>query len=130
MDTGVLQEALADTRELISDTWHFFLTVHMAILAIVYVAQRRTRFPERIILLGAYLGFMGLNYLAQLDNYTRLIDIASVIERDSSEIAEATRVRGGETQVTAYLGYAYILTSFLSAAVIIFVNRSGGHHGR
>lgn len=65
-----LQEMLAHNRELISDTWYYFLTVHLAIFGIVHVANRRVSAFERLTLLFAYVGFLYVNYRSQTDNYS------------------------------------------------------------
>lgn len=134
LDFNLLFEMLADARELIFDAWYFFLTVHLAILAIVYVAQRRTRFAERLILLAAYAGFMVMNYLSQADNYANYLLIVAQIKAlaSSNESASALLRDGGAVWLTTpqmfdqpILFWTYSAAGMLSAAVIIFINRRG-----
>lgn len=84
-----LQQLLAHNRELISDTWYYFLTVHLAVFGIVHVANRRINSFERITLLAAYLGFLYINYRAQLDNYDRQVAIVRSIDALKEEGAIA-----------------------------------------
>ena len=83
-----LHDLLANARELISDTWNFFLTVHLAVLGIVFIASRGIGFVERTVLVGAYLAFMYMNYAAQLDNSNHRAD----------RIIAGDRRRGGNRQ--------------------------------
>jgi len=73
MSEFALHELLAHNRELISDTWYYFLTVHLAVFGIVHVASRRVNIFERLTLIIAYLGFLAINYRAQSDNYATIL---------------------------------------------------------
>ena len=126
-----LHEMLADNRELISDTWYFFLTVHMALLAIVYIAHRRTRFPERVFLLAAYTGFVYVNYMAQRHNYENFAAIVGQLKAlpDTAEhaIAKALAPPYARPWIADWLIHVYAAAAFISSLIILFVNRRGDH---
>lgn len=69
MSAFELHTLLASNRELIANTWNLFLGVHIGILA-VFGVRSGPGVGRRIILAAPfYLGFMFLNYRAQVDNY-------------------------------------------------------------
>ena len=126
-----LHEILADKHELISDTWYYFLTVHMALLAIIYVAQRRARFPERIFLLLGYFGFLAINYMGQADNYAVFDAICNAMHQlpdtPENEIAKALMPHKEGVWIRPYLHYLYGTAAAVSTLIILFINRSGDH---
>ena len=120
-----LQEMLAHNRELISDTWYYFLTVHLAIFGIVHVASRRVSAFERLTLLFAYVGFLYVNYRSQADNYTLHNSITEEIRKlnESGEYRPLSYLLPTENSLwlatpenltALYLGVAAL------AAIIIF----------
>lgn len=125
MDEFELHQLLAHNRELISDTWYYFLTVHLAVFGIVHVANRRVRFHERILLYGAYFGFLAVNYLAQSDNYDTYLNLAGEIAalRDGTL---ALAPKGAAIWVTQDQNLLYVYAAAAALSVlIIFITSQG-----
>ena len=74
-----LHVILASNRELIAQTWEFFVTVHLAIMGIFYVASRVPK-KARFIFIFPYMGFLYLNFRAQIDNYTYAAKILNYLQ--------------------------------------------------
>lgn len=121
-----LHQLLAHNRELISDTWYYFLTVHLAIFGIVHVASRRVRFHERILLYAAYFGFIAVNYLAQADNYETYLKLAERIRALPADAASALAPKGDQLWITQdqNLLYVYAAAAALSVLIILFTSRA------
>ncbi|MEZ5896963.1 MAG: hypothetical protein R3C51_11255 [Parvularculaceae bacterium] len=121
-----LHQLLAHNRELISDTWYYFLTVHLAVFGIVHVANRRVRFPERLLLYAAYFGFLAVNYFAQSDNYGAYLKLAEQLAALPGA-TESLAPKGAAIWVTQdqNLLYLYAGAAALSVLVILFTS-----HGR
>lgn len=123
-----LHDLLAQNRELITDTWYFFLTVHLAVFGIVHVANRRVRFHERMLLYAAYFGFLAVNYIAQMDNYDvylKLTEQIALLPGDAtSNAAKALAPKGSDIWVTQgqNLLYVYLSAAALSVLVILFTS--------
>jgi hypothetical protein len=65
-----LYAMLSANRELIANTWHFFVSVHMGVVAALLLARHEgERRPQLLLLIPFYIGFMYLNFRAQIDNY-------------------------------------------------------------
>lgn len=110
-----LHELLAHNRELISDTWYYFLTVHLAVFGIVHIANRRVSVFERFTLLLAYLGFLAVNYSAQADNYheqRQLLEQIAAIDSVLTPPPEAWNVIDN-------LPYIYGGVAVLAAVIIL-----------
>ena len=131
IDDAVLFEMLADNRELVAQTWHFFLSVHMAILAVLYIGQRRTFALERGVLLAAYAGFMAFNYFGQATNYAAY---ELIVARIRAMGPEASALLPGDGDLwllgpgihgVPLLACIYATAGVLSALVIMFINRRG-----
>ena len=118
-----LHDLLAANRELISDTWNFFLSVHLAVFGIVYIASGRTGWAERLVLAGAYLGFMYLNYMAQLDNYTAYNAILSQIMLLEDGSAAKALVGGDPAWIVDYLMIVFAAAAICSSLIIMLINR-------
>ena len=71
MSAYELHDLLVDRGGLIANTWQFFVSVHLALLGIAFVVRRQSPILIlRTVMLIGYAGFMYVNYMAQLDNYT------------------------------------------------------------
>ncbi len=121
-----LHQLLAANRELISDTWNFFLSVHLAVFGIVYIASGRIDLRERGVLVGAYLSFMVLNCLAQLDNYTShnaiLQQIMALPDSEEGRVAKAL-IQSDPAWIVDYLFVVYGVAALVSSAIILLINR-------
>lgn len=120
-----LHQLLAHNRELISDTWYYFLTVHLAIFGIVHVANRRVRFHERILLYAAYFGFLAVNYAAQADNYSDYLALTNELAA-KPDISAALAPSEAVIWVTegSNLLYLYGAAAALSVLIILFTSRA------
>ncbi|MGF1545214.1 MAG: hypothetical protein ACFB00_12065 [Parvularculaceae bacterium] len=125
-----LFDILAANRELISDTWHYFLTVHLAIFGIVYIASGRIGVGERILLVFAYFGFMFMNYGAQVDNYEnyqRLTDAIRALPAPGPELVDVRElIADADVWVVDVLHYVYLAAGAVGALIILLINRGRG----
>ncbi|MEM8771273.1 MAG: hypothetical protein AAGD92_06465 [Pseudomonadota bacterium] len=120
-----LHELLAANRELVSDTWNFFLSVHVAILGIIFIASGRVGFFQRLVLVAAYLGFMFTNYRAQTDNYSAQISIVEQIRSltgPDAAIAQAL-INDQVMWITDYLMYVFAGAATVSSLIILLIRR-------
>ncbi len=121
-----LHDLLAANRELISDTWNYFLTVHLAVFGIIYIASGRITRVARVLLVFAYLAFMYINYSAQMDNYgnyERLFKAVAEMPADADGAATAKALLSGETWITPFLMHIYGVAASVSALIIMVINR-------
>ncbi|MEM9015141.1 MAG: hypothetical protein AAGB02_08545 [Pseudomonadota bacterium] len=122
-----LHELLGANRELISDTWNFFLTVHLAVFGIVYIASGRIHRAERLVLIGAYLGFMYMNFRAQVDNYFAhnaiLAEINGLASSEPGALVAKRLVNGDPAWIADYLMVIFGAAAFLSSLIILLINR-------
>lgn len=122
-----LHDLLANNRELISDTWNFFLSVHLAIFGIVYIASGRITRLERFSIVIAYIAFMYMNYSAQVDNYDvydRIIEqIKLTSQGDGGDVARAL-VDLNPQWVADWLRELYAVAAGVSTLVIMLINRA------
>ena len=121
-----LHDLLSSNRELISDTWNYFLTVHLAIFGIVYIASGHIRMIERLILVCGYFAFMGVNYMAQIDNYANHERIKDQIRLLGDESAQALLLAVDKVWISDYILHIYGAAAFISSIVIIMINRGDG----
>ncbi len=126
-----LHDLLTGNRELISDTWNFFLTVHLAIFGIVYIACGHIKMIERGLLVGGYLSFMYVNYMAQMDNYLnnkRILEQIWSLGPDVPDAEAAKALLGPVKQVWImdYLGTFYICAAVVASVLIMIINRGDG----
>ena len=125
-----LHDLLGANRELISDTWQFFLSVHLAVFGIVYIASGRIHIAERFVLIGAYLSFMYINFHAQTDNYdghTRLIAQIRGLTEESQGAAHAKALlRDGDVWIAEHLATVYLCAAIVSGLIILLINRERG----
>ena len=125
MSAYELFDLLGQNSELISDTWYFFLTVHLAIFGIVHIASRRVHFFERALLYAIYGGLMYVNYQAQADNYATYIQLSDAIDTLATTTGERVPIapKGHALWVIPYLSHVYLAAGALSVLVIFFTSR-------
>ena len=118
-----IHDLIGQNRELISETWYYFLTVHLAIFGIVYLSGRSARIFERLTLMIAYCGFTYVNFRAQGDNYARqqefydqVIALPDVAE---NQIAKALIPMDQSMWIMEYLEYVYIGAAIFSILIIV-----------
>ena len=117
-------ELIAMNREMISGDWNFFLSVHLALLGVLFLTE-----PSRFALLKAaflapgYLGFMYMNYQSLSDNYAygaRLLAYAKELGEGGSPTLEAIRQsKEAATWVAAYLPHIYITAAAFGLILIL-----------
>ncbi|MEO0400717.1 MAG: hypothetical protein AAF224_15020 [Pseudomonadota bacterium] len=122
-----ISDLLASNRTLISETWNYFLTVHLAIFGIIYIASGRTGVTERIILVVAYLAFMVINYAGQVDNYgnyERLIEqIAGMPDSVDGAAQAKALVKLAPVWITDWLPEVYAAAAAVSSLILLLINR-------
>nr|WP_321440890.1 hypothetical protein [uncultured Hyphomonas sp.] len=118
-----IHENIALNRELIAETWQFFVTVHLSLFGLLFlIDQRRVKWPVRFIMLAAYAGFMYLNYRAQLDNYNysfELIRYGLKIETENSDESVLLLAVFEPGWVVRWLKWIYGVAAVLGAALIL-----------
>ena len=123
-------DLLAGNRELISDTWNFFLTVHLALLGIIFVSRDGINNIQRIVLFGAYVAFMYMNYAAQIDNYTHYLSIVDGIRSMPATSQGAAEAKAMVTMdpvwIVDYLGFVYLAATIACGAIIALIRREQG----
>jgi len=130
LDLLQLYEVLGQHRELISNTWQFFVSVHIAIFGLLFMINpRRVSLISRIVLFLAYSGFMFLNYNAQVDNYTysqELINLAHRLEALQPEPNQVLmRTFDAPGWLLSYLHYIFIVAMCIGGALIMIPNHPG-----
>ncbi|MEM9898406.1 MAG: hypothetical protein AAF742_03405 [Pseudomonadota bacterium] len=122
-----LHDLLSGNRELISDTWNYFLTVHLALLGVIFIASNGVNSVQRIVLFGAYIAFMYVNYMAQVDNYefyTELIAVIQDLPNDAEGAATAKRLATMDpTWVVNYLSFVYLGAGAACGLIIMLIRR-------
>ena len=118
-----LHDLLANNLELTSDTWSYFLTVHLAIFGVVYIANRRIGLFDRLILLVAYAGVLVLNYRAQIDNFTYQAAVKAEIAALGEDGASKALLQGDTMWVLEYLAVLYAVAAILATVIILFTNK-------
>ncbi|MEL7486598.1 MAG: hypothetical protein AAGJ87_05185 [Pseudomonadota bacterium] len=125
-----LHDLLAANRELISDTWQYFLSVHLAIFGIVYIASGRIHLIERLVLIGAYLSFMFMNFNAQMDNYgnyVRIVNEIFALPETAAGAAQAKAIlKADPVWVADSLLHVYCAAAIVSSLIILLINRDRG----
>jgi hypothetical protein len=130
LDLLQLYEVLGQHRELIANTWQFFVSVHIAIFGLLFMINpSRVSLTSRLVLFFAYSGFMYLNYNAQVDNYTyarELIELAFRLESLQPEPNQVlTRTFSAPGWLLTYLPYIFIVAMCVGGALILIPNRPG-----
>ncbi|ACT58863.1 hypothetical protein [Hirschia baltica] len=122
-----IHELIGQHRELISNTWQFFVSVHIAIFGLLFMINPdRVNWASRLVLFMAYSGFMYLNYNAQIDNYTyamELLNLAKELEfglPDSQSIM--TNVFNKPGWVLEYLVYIFGVAACIGGTLILIPN--------
>jgi len=115
-------QLLASNRDLINNTWHFFVSVHLALFAVAMFSPNRAASGKPLLLLlPFYAGFMYLNYQAQLDNYNyakQILDYIATLTQGSSEMAILT-ASFHKGWLLPYLGWIYTAVGVFSSFVVI-----------
>ncbi len=122
-----LHDLLSGNRELISNTWNYFLTVHLALLGVIFVASGGINTIQRVVLFGAYAAFMYMNYAAQLDNYTFYIRLIEEIDAMPNDADGAMTAKSLATMdpvwIVDWLREVYLAAGVTCGLVIMLIKR-------
>ncbi|MCF6292609.1 MAG: hypothetical protein L3J04_04355 [Robiginitomaculum sp.] len=124
MDLYHILDLISSQRELTASAWNMFISVHIAILGGLFIIGRRISVPERIVAVIVYVGFLYVNFRAQIDNY----------EYSASLIKEAVKLEKQDTirladkiytmpEIVGALPLIYFFALICTVATIAFVNR-------
>ena len=121
-------EIIGQHREFISNTWQFFVSVHIAIFGLLFMINPdRVNWASRLVLFIAYSGFMYLNYNAQLDNFNYALELLTLAKEMEKNLPESqaimTKVFGRPGWVLQYLGYIFGVSMSVGGALILIPNR-------
>lgn len=122
-----LHDLLAGNRELISDTWNYFLSVHLAVLGVIFVASGGVNTIQRMVLFVAYAAFMYMNHSAQIDNYRQYIDLIDAIRNMPDDAPGAGTAKSLATMdpawIVTYLREVYIAAGVGCGLIIMLIKR-------
>jgi hypothetical protein len=113
-----LHGVFVDNRALIADTWNFFVTVHMAVIGLMFLARgAHVPLMARLLVLPGYAAFMYINFRAQVDNYTYTAEIIRKLQAEGDGGLSTAMFRVG--WVTEYLPWIYLGAAVFSVLVIL-----------
>lgn len=122
MSLAEIHTLLAMNRELIAQTWNFFVSVHLAITGIIFVSQgNRVPIVAKAALVPAYLGFMYINFRAQMDNYQytrKILEYAQEIEATAAVERATLSVIFKTGWIIEYLSFIYGGAAIFAIAII------------
>lgn len=128
MSLAEIHQLLATNRQLIADIWQFFISVHLALFALIFtINPKRVTIFARLALVIAYFGFMYLNYHAQLDNYTYARDLIAAGRRLESDqiIARSPLFKAFQAGwIITYLPVIYGVSAALGTGLILLPQRN------
>ena len=128
MELYQILDILNGQRALIGATWSMFVGLHLAMVGGLFVAVRRICLFEKVLAFAIYAAFMGLNFLAQADNYEYLDALIRSARSANTAAANQIDIVAPLTDMTwisnwlpaIYLGALVIVLVSLS-----FINRLG-----
>ncbi|WP_018996494.1 hypothetical protein [Hirschia maritima] len=123
-----IHELIGQHREFISNTWQFFVSVHIAIFGLLFMINPdRVNIASRFVLFSAYGGFMYLNYNAQLDNYRYALELLTLARELEEGLGKTqsiiTNVFNRPGWVLEYLIYIFGISTSVGGALILIPNR-------
>lgn len=134
MSAYEIMDLIASQLSIINEVWNFFLTIHMAIIGLLIIARQFVPGTMKVVIIIAYLGFLGVNYSAQADNYSQLealyADAAMFAERE--EMATGAQASGEVirnydlTEKARLLPLVYSFTATLTILCLFFINSIQG----
>jgi len=123
MTLAEIHEILAYNRALIAETWNFFVTVHLALIGLVFLAHRaKSQLFLLILLVPAYASFMYINYRAQIDNYKytkKILEYAEHIELSVDNNLATLSAIFDTGWIIEYLQQIYLLAFVFGVLIIL-----------
>ncbi|MDZ4762652.1 MAG: hypothetical protein SGJ21_16440 [Alphaproteobacteria bacterium] len=121
MTAAELHVLFVANRALIAETWNFFVTVHMGVIGLMFLARgNAVPFFARLLVLPGYAAFMYINYRAQIDNYdytARILEALRMIDvEDGAGRGLTSMFQAG--WVTRYLPVIYGIAALFSLLVM------------
>lgn len=124
MTLAEIHDILASNRALIAETWNFFVSIHLAIIGLVFLAHRaKTPIFLLLLMIPAYTSFMYINFRAQVDNYAytkKILEYAEVIEQAEENNLATLSVIFDTGWIIQYLQLIYILAFVFGMLVILY----------
>lgn len=118
MTVADLHGIFVSNRGLIAETWNFFVTVHMAIIGLMFVARgNAVPLVARLLVLVGYAAFMYINYRAQVDNYGYSTEVLRRLQALEGEKALVSMFQIG--WINSYLPVIYIGAGVFSIVVVL-----------
>lgn len=118
-----IHQTISENRALIASTWEFFLTVHITLFALIFLIDpRRISMVSRVVVLIGYLGFMYINYRAQVDNYEytlALIEWGRTLEENVSTTEAVLTTVFEAGWILNLLPFIYLVSSLAGMAIIM-----------
>jgi len=105
----------------VQETWNFFVSVHMAVIGLMFIARgSHIPFFARLLVLPGYAAFMYINYQAQVDNYAYTAEILQQLHVAGNGGVSTSMFRVG--WVRGYLQMIYAGAAALSVLVMLGVS--------
>ena len=121
-------DLIASQFQVINETWNFFVTIHLAVLGLIFIAGRKITWGERIIGFVGYCGFSAVNYSAQRDNYAyleTLISEAAAMRPDADGVGSAAIAHYQQFDLAGRIGFlplAYLTAGALTIVLLLLIN--------
>lgn len=133
MSLAEIHEILAYNRALIADTWNFFVSVHLALIGLVFLAHRaKVQTFLLVALIPAYACFMYINFRAQVDNYAyskKVLEYATKLEQDEGTNLATLSAIFDAGWIIHFLPVIYVIAFLFGVLIIaseIFVQKKEG----
>ena len=118
MDQAEILGIVGMQRELILNTWNFYISVNLAVLGIIFITHRHINIVERLLGVGAYMAFAYVNYGAQRDNYTYLEFLFEEVAATGLDIGYIFAIG----PISEYLPYIYGTAAVVMVLLFTFIN--------
>ncbi|MEL6364134.1 MAG: hypothetical protein AAFR11_04770 [Pseudomonadota bacterium] len=136
MSAYEIMDLIASQLSIINEVWNFFLTIHMAVIGLLIIARQYVPWAMKLVVITAYLGFLGVNYSAQIDNYTRLEALyeqagqrEAAGEYSNGAMAYGDLMRDyGVEEPKRFLPIVYSFSAGMTILCLAFVNTVQGRH--
>lgn len=118
MTVAELHGIFVSNRGLINETWNFFVTVHMAIIGLMFLARgNEVPIRARLLVLPGYFAFMFINFRAQQDNYGYSTEVLNRLKLLEGDHAMASMFKIG--WINNYLPYIYGGAALFAVIIVL-----------
>ncbi len=123
MDTYETMDLIASNREIINANWQFFISLHLALVGVMYISTVRVPLRGRLALIIPYVAFLYMNYQAQVDYYTQDLLLHEYWRsiRDASDIPLGPDLDQAYDVgwINPFLPYIYMVAAFFGGFTLL-----------